>query len=84
MLSNIRSVTAHCRPFFFFYSGVIKHQVNLDTHSPGCEMATNPTNQSGNISHVVWCSEDPVFQADKPEVTAEAKPTSVLIEDPEI
>ena len=46
----------------------MKHQVNLDTHSPGCEMDENKTN-SANISHVVWCSEDPVFQADEPEVS---------------
>ncbi|KAL9969507.1 hypothetical protein ACROYT_G021728 [Oculina patagonica] len=53
--------------FVHGFGGVIKHQVNLDTHSPGCKMAQNITNQRGNISHVVWCSEDPVFQADKPE-----------------
>lgn len=51
----------------FFYSGVIKHQVNLDTHSPGCKMPMNQTNRA-NTSHVVWCSENPQFQADKPEV----------------
>lgn len=46
--------------------GVIKHQVNVDTHSPGCKMAENKTKIS-NTSHVVWCSEEPVFQADEPE-----------------
>lgn len=51
----------------FFYSGVIKHQVNLDTHSPGCKMPRSQTNRA-NTSHVVWCSENPQFQADKPEV----------------
>jgi len=47
--------------------GVIKHQVNLDTHLPGCEKTNNQTSNS-NVGHVTWCSEDPVFRADKPEV----------------
>ena len=51
----------------FVHSGVIKHQVNLDTHTPGCRMPRNQTNRP-NTSHVVWCSEDPQFQADKQEV----------------
>ena len=51
----------------FLHSGVIKHQVNLDTHTPGCRMPRNQTNRS-NTSHVVWCSEDTQFQADKQEV----------------
>lgn len=46
--------------------GIVKHQINLDTHPPGCEMPRNGTNRP-NASHVVWCLEDPQFQADKPE-----------------
>ena len=53
--------------FFSLSRGVIKHQVNVDTHSPGCKMAENKTKIS-NTSHMVWCSEEPVFQADEPEV----------------
>ena len=41
--------------------------MNVDTHSPGCKMVENKTKIS-NTSHVVWCSEEPVFQADEPEV----------------
>ncbi|XP_022795525.1 NADPH oxidase 4-like [Stylophora pistillata] len=46
--------------------GVIKHQVNLDAHTPGCKMAENKT-ESANTSQVAWCSEEPLFQADEPE-----------------
>ena len=56
----------------FFHSGIVKHQINLDTHPPGCEMPRNGTNRP-NASHVVWCLEDPQFQADKPEVQFEKK-----------
>lgn len=60
-----------------FYSGVIKHQVNLDTHFPGCEKPRNETNRA-NASHVVWCTEDPQFQAGRPEVQLNLSTTAIL------
>ena len=53
--------------YFFVLRGVIKRQVNLELHSPGCKL-TKSNNISGNNSNVTWCSEDPVFKADEAQV----------------
>ena len=52
-----------CLGYFFVLRGVIKHQVNLELHSPGCKLT-----KSGNNSNVTWCFEDPVFKADEAQV----------------
>ena len=48
---------------------MIKHQVNLDTHPPGCEMTQNSTvgGVSGRMSQ--RCAEEAVFEADRPQVS---------------
>ena len=50
------------------FSGVIKHQVNLDTHFPGCNSTKIYGSTMDDTGHVTWCSEKPIFEADKPEV----------------
>ncbi|XP_068698038.1 NADPH oxidase 4-like isoform X2 [Montipora foliosa] len=47
--------------------GIIKHQVNLDTHSPGCDSIQTNRSNIVNTSQVAWCSEAPMFKADEPE-----------------
>ncbi|CAH3189439.1 unnamed protein product [Porites lobata] len=52
--------------FVHGFGRVIKRQVNLELHSPGCKL-TKSNNISGNNSNVTWCFEDPVFKADEAE-----------------
>lgn len=53
---------------FLSFRGVIKHQVNLDTHFPGCNSMKINGSTIGDTGNVTWCSQKPIFEADKPEV----------------
>ena len=50
------------------FSGVIKHQVNLDTHFPGCNSPKISGSTIDDTGHETWCSQEPIFEADKPQV----------------
>ncbi|KAK2558019.1 NADPH oxidase 4 [Acropora cervicornis] len=53
--------------FVHGFGGVIKHQVNLDTHFPGCNSMKINGSTIGDTGNVTWCSQKPIFEADKPE-----------------
>ncbi|XP_029207087.2 NADPH oxidase 4-like isoform X2 [Acropora millepora] len=53
--------------FVHGFGRVIKHQVNLDTHFPGCNSMKINGSTIGDTGNVTWCSQKPIFEADKPE-----------------
>ncbi|XP_015756067.1 PREDICTED: NADPH oxidase 4-like [Acropora digitifera] len=54
--------------FVHGFGRVIKHQVNLDTHFPGCNSMKINGSTIGDTGNVTWCSQKPIFEADKPEI----------------
>ena len=66
-LFNLSSVLKLASTFLSFRR-VIKHQMNLDTHFPGCNSMKINGSTIGDTGNVTWCSQKPIFEADKPEV----------------